>query len=366
MGTVSRLLLAWAALAGWMLAQQNTSQPAPAQAVTAQNATSPASISVNGAAQPPANHLVDPASSVAAGHPLPEEAIQPLDEASPAGNPAAADADPAVQPIHKSIELANDEDTAMDPASLLPDLPPVPPGAKASLIGGTIDRLDRVRDQLIVRPFGGGKMMIAFDPRTKIYRGTDLVEASALRKGDRVYVDTILDGDMIFAKNIRLKTAGSAGDGQGTVLNYRPGKGELVIRDSLSPQPLRVRVSSQTLIKHGERTSSTGELVPGTLVTVKFAAKENGVDVAREISILAVPGTSFTFAGRVEALDLRLGLLVIASSVDHKTYEIHLDPSLVDVEDMVRPGAEVTAVTNFDGSSYVARRLSVQQPQDAK
>ena len=46
-----------------------------------------------------------------------------------------------------------------------------------------------------------------------------------------------------------------------------------------------------------------------------------------------VPGTDFTFAGRVISLDLHIGLLVLQSATDHKTYEIYLDPSAIAIDD---------------------------------
>src|ERR1700675_856510 len=45
------------------------------------------------------------------------------------------------------VTPAESPDITLDPASLLPDLPTLPP-RKASLIGGTIQKVDRVRDQL--------------------------------------------------------------------------------------------------------------------------------------------------------------------------------------------------------------------------
>ncbi len=334
---------------------------AGAQSISAQN--QPDTISSDHASstsslEPAANTASAPAKTSA---PLPAGAIEldPDDSTSPKNGTADAQPDPTVQPSHAAIQPLEDDTALVDPASLLPDLPPVPPG-NAALIGGTLDRLDRVRDRMTVRPFGGGKMVIAFDPRTKIYRGTELVSSSDLRKGDRIYVDTILDGSTVFAKNIRLKASiSAAGDGQGTILNYRAGKHELIIRDSLSPQPLHVLVTPQTRYVQRSQAVSEAQLIPGTLVSVKFAPRQSGLDVAQEINILAVPGSHFTFAGRVEALDLRLGLLVLTSTTDRKTYEIHLDPSLVDAEDTLRPGVEVTAETSFDGRGYVARSVSV-------
>jgi hypothetical protein len=77
------------------------------------------------------------------------------------------------------------------------------------------------------------------------------------------------------------------------------------------------------------------------------------------VAILAVPGSSFTFSGEVSSLDLHLGLLVLKSNTDHKTYEISLDPEVVPVSGGLRAGADVTAVTNFDGTRYTAKTLTV-------
>ena len=86
--------------------------------------------------------------------------------------------------------------------------------------------------------------------------------------------------------------------------------------------------------------------------------KKNSRDL-RQISILAVPGSDFTFGGEVVSLDLHIGLLVLKSSSDHKTYEIYLDPAVITIDDRLRSGADVTTVANFDGSRYVARSLTV-------
>ncbi len=245
----------------------------------------------------------------------------------------------------------------LDPASLLPDLPALPP-AKASLIGGTIQKVDRIRDRLTVQVFGGGKMKIAFDPRTHIYQGSTQASAPDLRPGDRVYVDTILDGSTIFARNIRLAKAAAGGKSEGVVVSYRADKNELIVRDLLSPDPVKLRFTSNTQIVQDGRAAFASQLVPGTLVDVSFAAQKNDRD-AQQVSILAVPGSDFTFAGQITGLDLRIGLLVLTSVTDHKTYEIYLDPSVITFDERLRPGAEVTTVAEFDGSRYVARTLTV-------
>ncbi len=281
------------------------------------------------------------------------------------GNQSVASTQPAAPPagLTPSAKKPDDDsadasDNALDAASLLPDLPALP-SEKASLVGGTIDKLDRVRDEFTVQVFGGGKMKIAYDPRTRIYLNGVAAAASDLRQGDRVYVDTILNQGQVFARNIRLKTNATAGASQGMILSYRSDKAELVLRDLLSPEPLKIRVTSETRLVKDGHPISTSDLEQGTLVAVQFGSDKDGHAVAREVSVLATPGSNFTFGGEVAALDLSAGLLVLNSSTDHKTYEIYLDPSIVAINDGLRPGASVTAVANYDGSRYVARSLTV-------
>jgi len=280
------------------------------------------------------------------------------------GTVAAAQATPAQSVVSTAVRVtpATDvPDIALDPASLLPDLPPLP-HAKASLIGGTVQRLDRVRDQITVQIFGGGKMKIAFDTRTRFYHDGVDGSASDLQKGDRVYLDTILDGSTVFARSIRVKTTNSTGETEGTIISYRADKGELEIRDALSPRSLKIHVTPQTRLMHGDQTVSANELMPGTLVVIKFGPQQNGGDVAQELSVLAIPGSSFTFAGRITSLDLRLGVMVLDSSTDHKTYEIYFDPSVIASNDKLREASDVTVITRFDGNRYVARTLTVNSP----
>ena len=275
--------------------------------------------------------------------------IQPLD-AQPSNVQPSGEATP---PPDESSE------TPIDPASLLPDLPSLSKKEKASLVGGTIGKLDRVRDQIMLQVFGGGKMKIAFDTRTHIYHDGTEASVADLRPGDRVYVDTILDGSTVFARAIRLKTSTTAGESQGIITSYRADTGELQIRDALSPQTIKIRVTPQTRIVEGGHAASASKLAAGTLIAVKFGLRKDGGQVAREVSVLAEQGGSFTFAGRVVNVDLRLGLLVLESSVDHKTYEISLDPSMAGVDENLRPPADVTVLTRFEGNRYVARNITV-------
>jgi hypothetical protein len=270
--------------------------------------------------------------------------------------PQPSDSTPVTTTTIPDTMADTSPDTSVDPASLLPD-PPALPSANASLIGGTIERLDRVRDRLTVRVFGGGKMVFAFDPRTHIYLGSATASASDLHQGDRISVDTQLDGSVVFAKTIRIHSKIPTGESQGAVVSYRGD--ELVLRDLLSPRPLKIRLTSETRLVKGDHQASSTDIVPGTLIAVKFGPQKNGSDTASEVSVLAVPGASFAFSGRITALDLRLGLLILTSSTDRKTYEVYFDPSVSGVDGSLREGDDVMVMTRFDGNRYVARSVTV-------
>lgn len=270
----------------------------------------------------------------------------------------AGEANSNIEPVKPSIkEDSTDESIAVDPSSLLPELPPIP-AANATLVGGTIERFDRVRDRVVVRVFGGGRMVVLFDPRTRFVKGEKEAGIADLREGDRIYLDTILDGDKIFARMIRLNAPHASGQSQGVVLKYSPGGSELTLRDSISPDPIQVRVTSATKVSQEGHAIPVSALVPGSLVSITFAPDGSGHHTASEIAILARPGTQYTFAGEVVHIDLRTGLMVLRSSTDNKTYEVYLSSSIAPDEHL-HPGALVTVVTDFDGSHYLARNLSI-------
>ena len=280
----------------------------------------------------------------------------PSEMASPASTTAETVQPAAIE--HGSPSISEiDNGVSIDPASLLPDLPPLP-RKNATLVGGTLEKLDRVRDRLTVRVFGGGRTTALIDPRTRVFRGTKEVTIADLREGQRIYLDTILDGSTIFAKNIRLDAVAAQGESRGVIV--KANQGEFSIRDGIAPFPVKVRLSSATQFVQGDRTVPASTLVPGSLVDVTFTPEGNGRDTAQKISILALPGTRYVFSGQVVHIDLRTGLLVLNSSTDHKTYEIYLDPSFRP-DDSLQPGSTVTAITSFQDSRYVARNLTVQQ-----
>jgi hypothetical protein len=241
------------------------------------------------------------------------------------------------------------------PETLLPNLPPMPRG-KATLIGGSLSRLDRVRDQLTVQIFGGQKMKVAFDERTHVYREGEPGSQRDLQPGQKLYIDTMLDGSTIFARNIRIVSQSSTGSSQGQVLSYDSNTGELEMRDQLSPRPLRVHIAAGTPILHeGQQVSS--DLIPGALVAVQFQPGKKQPE-ARQVLVLATPGSAFTFTGRITFLDVHAGLLTLVDPRDKKSYEVSFDPDRVSAV-ALREGAEVTVTAAFDGTCYLASAFHV-------
>src|SRR5579864_2551322 len=290
-------------------------------------------------------------------------AISPLNDTGPgsASNPASTmngNTNPAAGPTIEPGQPA-ESSIAVDPISLLPDLKPIPT-SKATLVGGTIGKLDRVRDVLMVNVYGGGREKILFDPRTRIYAAGKETSAADLREGVGVYLDTVLEGDTVFARSIRLKTSGAVAESQGVVVRYRADRGDFTMHDSISPAAIRVRMTASTRVTQGDRSVGASALMEGSLIAVKFTPEGNGREVAREISILAQPGVRYTFVGQLIHLDMRTGLMVLNSSTDHKTYEIHFDPATTPDENL-QLGATVTVVTNLEGWKYVAKRVTVEQ-----
>lgn len=276
---------------------------------------------------------------------------------APSITEATADAPDAVKPA-KNAE--NTLDITLDPASLVPDLPPIPK-ANATLIGGTIEHIDPVQDEITIHVFGGGKMKAFFDPRTNVSRDGKKASIEDLKTGQRIYADTILLNGTVFARNIRLSGASTLGQSQGVVVAYRGDKNILVLRDLLSPAPMNLRLTSATRITRGTQAASTSDLVPGTLVSVNFVPQPGNRPVAHQVSILITPGTEFTFNGRVTALDLHLGLLVVTSTADNRMYEVHFDPATMPISPDLHEGAEISVQTRYEDNQYVARGLTVKK-----
>jgi len=224
---------------------------------------------------------------------------------------------------------------------------------RASLIGGTVGNIDRLRDRFILRLFGPGKLTIAFDPRTQFVRDGKPEGAQGLHSGDRVYVETVLDGTTIFAKTIHVFAGAALGTTVGQIIAYDAPQGSLSVRDPLSSQPVLFHVTPSTLI-------SGAGVGPGALVQVSFVGSK-GPALVREILVLAAPGSVFTFAGRITFLDFASHELVLANASDDNRYEIQFNPATIeaDAKAHLQEGAKVTVAARFDGQRYVAESVTV-------
>ncbi len=210
------------------------------------------------------------------------------------------------------------------------DAAPVP-RTTTTMVGGTITGVDRMRNRMTVHVFGGGRWTVNFDERTHIFHNGAETTQLAIKKGERVYVDTQLDNNKhdIFARNIRVGVAELPADADGQIIAIDAKHNELTLRDTLNSVPVRFAVDSETRVSNGQTPAAFKDVKPGTLVHVRFAASSPNRGLAREVSIIAAPGSTFTFSGKVTFLDLHRGLLAVQNSTDDKNYEIHFAPSAV-------------------------------------
>ncbi len=242
--------------------------------------------------------------------------------------------------------------------------PPLPPG-KPSLIGGVVSKIDPIRERVVVKPYGGSNMTIYFDERTHIFRNGVETTMLGIHKGDRIYADTLLDGDHVLAKNLRVVTEIHPANARGTLVSYDPAAGRLALRDELSAQQIMFRVGHDTVVRQGDQMASLASLRPGSLVTVSFAPVSPGNDIAREITVVAAPGSLFHFSGAITYLDMSLGVLALHNRGNDQSYEIHFDPRNP-VYQTVGVGSDVKLSAVFDGTTYTAQNLILTGQQDGK
>ncbi len=253
-----------------------------------------------------------------------------------------------------SAALATDgHDPILDP-------PPFPTGT-TTLVGGVISDVDRIRNHLTMDIFGGGPWTVFFDERTHVFRNGAEATVLALKKGERVYVDTMLDNNKrdIFARNIRVGVVYPPADADGQITEIDTGHHQLTLRDTLSSASVRFAVDSNTRISHGSTPASFQELRAGSLVRVQFAPERPNRGLAREIVILAAPGSAFTFTGTVTFLDTHRNMLSVRHAGDDKTYDIYFVPSRTDAAGRLAVGSEVQVVAVFEATHYTAQQITV-------
>ncbi len=267
--------------------------------------------------------------------------------------PSAGSTIPATAPSAQPGGSADGPDPLLD----TPPLPKTP----VTLIGGTVRSVDHVRNRIAVQPFGSGSSMkLFFDERSHFYREGRETTQLAVRKGDRVYVDTQLDNGRVFARNVRVDTNAMPADASGQVIAYDPTRARVTIHDQLSSQPVTFHVDDHTVFK-GRGTASARDLMPGSLISVRFTPGGPQRGLAQEVSVIAVPGSVFTFAGKVTHLDMSIGLISVDNVTDNKRYDIYFSPRTPGVTRALTEGSDVKVEAVFEGNRYAAKSVTVNQ-----
>jgi len=116
------------------------------------------------------------------------------------------------------------------------------------------------------------------------------------------------------------------------------------------------------VVRRGNQTVTQNDLVEGALVDLSFGPQKE----IREITLLATPGSAFTFSGRVTYLDLSRKLIAIANRSDGKNYDVYMDAIAPSILRRLREGLEVTVSAVFDGTRYAARQIDLPTSKSAQ
>jgi hypothetical protein len=262
------------------------------------------------------------------------------------GAPVASDS------THNSVRHSEDYDPLLD-------LPPLP-HEKVTLIGGVVVRLDEVMNHMVFQPFGTQKKMeVHFDTRTHFYLDSKPITERGVKQGQRIYLDTQLNGDRVFAKTIWIRSTAESGMGRGQIIDFDPGHRVITVRDELSNQPLKLQLAPHATIRKGNQAGAESDLVQGALVSIEFGVQRE----LRGITVLASPGSTFAFAGRVTFVDLSQKMIAIDNHSDGRKYDIWMEAIAPSVLRQIREGGEVSVSTVFDGTRYSARSVDVASAQ---
>jgi hypothetical protein len=268
--------------------------------------------------------------------------------AGPAGS-TLSDADSLTQSARKAPE---DYDPLLDP-------PPLP-HSPITLIGGTVTQVDEIQNRITVRPFSGKQRLhMNFDIRTHIFLDGQAATERDLKPGERVYLDTLLNGNKVFAKSIWIRNSTQSGNGRGQILRYDSRADTITLKDEVSAEPVSFRLDSATIIHKGDMTGSVADLKPGSLVAITFDPAQGRLGGIRELYVLAEPGTAFTFMGRITFVDLSQKLIAVINQSDEKNYDIYFDSVPFTVLQGLREGSQTSITAVFDGSRYVAQKVDL-------
>jgi len=264
----------------------------------------------------------------------------------------------ATQVINNEADL-----TATDATKALSALPPLPPG-KSTILGGTIRSVDPVLDRFTLGIVGEKPMRILYDKRTQVFLDGKRIPLAQLRAAEHASVQTTLDGTAVFAISVHILSQLQQGDYSGKVVSYDPSTGDLELVGGEGGEQIRVRVTSNTQFgRKGQGSfasgqSSAADLQRGTLVAVQFDPDGKGRASATQITLLAVPGSSFVFSGSLIALDLHRGMMTLLDPRDNTTYQIEFDPATIPSIQNIHAGQNVRIRAEYDGTRYLAQDLT--------
>jgi hypothetical protein len=264
--------------------------------------------------------------------------------------------------IHAQSEL-RPAVAAESPSGALADLPAPPPG-KSTIFGGAIRNFDPVRDQFTLDVVGQRPMHIVFDERTQIFRDGTKVPLRTFGPEDHASVETTLDGADVFALSVHILSHAPEGQYEGKIISYDPQSGGLSIRANSSRDLFKVFVSGQTqFARTGQRQftsvqSGPSDLAPGSLVAIEFQSRNPGHAVASTITVLAVPGSTFSFSGNLVSFDLPSGSLELIDPNDEKDYRILFNPSAFPASRSLHTGDHIRVTAEYNGSGFVAKELA--------
>ena len=349
-------------------------------------ANSPQPQSGSGAPKTPLAHPPDHPLSPESSNGPSRAAVGSSNSAGGSGNASVSDEELALEPI-VAVPTAADSTSQpprqpkteiLDSSATAPGLatdghdplldPPPPPTGMTTLVGGTIRSVDHIRNKMTIAAFAGNRWKIAFDERTHIFLNGAETTQAALRKGERVYVDTMLDEQKhdVFARNIRLGLAAPAADADGQIIEFDEGRGTVTLRDQINSVPVRFSVLAGTKIVYGKHPLTLHELKPGSLVHVSFSPEQSNSRVAREITILAAPGAQFTYVGKITYLDVHRGILAMQDTLDQRNYEVYFDPARVQDRNDLAVGSQIRLVAVFEGHRYSAQSITLIKTADAE
>lgn len=225
---------------------------------------------------------------------------------------------------------------------------------KVGLVRGVLKKLDPIHDTLFVRTFGGGEVRISFDERTSLLQDNGQSRLLHLPSGSIVSVDTVIDNGKLFARSVRTGAPGEA-ELSGQVVEFNRSKSLLTLSDSLSPKNISVHLATQTKITSQGQAVLAEAISTGMLVRVSFSPVD---DMAREVEILAKPGSIFAFQGKVVAVDLRTGTLTLSNDTDQSLRELAFGPLDTGNRKLLSEGSDVSIQAEFDGRRYFVRSIT--------